>query len=216
MPRATPFLTSFASGELSPLLLGRSDLVKYQSGAKKVRNLLVLPQGPLLRRRGTKYIAPAYSNTYKSRLYPFVFSRTDRVVLEFTQSLIRFIKDGVYLAATVATSYTDIDVFELSIAQQADVLIIAHRNYKTKKLSRLSDVSWTLTDMDFQDGPYLDQNDDEGIRVSVTVTTDTIELNAPSGTFNVGHVGQNVEFKEGSRWRLGNITEYVDTATVKI
>lgn len=215
MPRATPFLTSFASGELSPLLLGRSDLAKYQSGAQRVRNMLVLPQGPLMRRRGTKYLFAGYSNTYKSRLVPFVFSRTDRFVLEFTQNLIRFIKDGV-LIWSLATPYSDIEVFDLAYAQQGDVLIITHRSHKPRKLSRITDTSWTLVEMEFQDGPYLDANEDEGIQITATLTTDTIELKGPSGTFNVGHVGQTVEFKEGSKWRLGNITEFVDSSTVKI
>ena len=48
--------SSFASGELSPLILGRTDLDQYYKGGQKVENVVIVPQGGIKRRPGTKRI----------------------------------------------------------------------------------------------------------------------------------------------------------------
>ena len=40
--------TSFAAGELSPVLHARIDLAQYHVGARTIRNFIVLPQGALM------------------------------------------------------------------------------------------------------------------------------------------------------------------------
>ena len=54
MAEAAPILTSFNAGELSPLLEGRVDLAKYQSGCKVLENFVPTVQGPAIKRSGTK------------------------------------------------------------------------------------------------------------------------------------------------------------------
>jgi hypothetical protein len=54
--------TNFASGELSPLLNGRTDLDQYYKGAQQAENVLVVPQGGLKRRPGTQFLAEARSS----------------------------------------------------------------------------------------------------------------------------------------------------------
>jgi hypothetical protein len=48
--------TSFASGELSPLLMGRTDLDQYYKGAQTAENVVIVPQGGVKRRPGTQFI----------------------------------------------------------------------------------------------------------------------------------------------------------------
>jgi len=48
--------SSFAAGELTPTIEGRSDLPLYQNGAKKMVNWLVLPSSGVTRRPGTEFI----------------------------------------------------------------------------------------------------------------------------------------------------------------
>ncbi|KKM98109.1 hypothetical protein LCGC14_1161200, partial [marine sediment metagenome] len=50
----TPALNSFAAGELSPLLDGRTDLAKYYVGLKTLLNMIAYPTGGATRRGGTK------------------------------------------------------------------------------------------------------------------------------------------------------------------
>lgn len=213
MPRANPAHVSFSAGEVSPYLYGRTDLVKYQTGAARLENLLVLPQGPVMKRRGTRYVMAVDRHV---RLVPFVFSRTDKVVMEFSDLLIRFIVNDAYVAATVVTPYTDAQINELCFAQQADLAIITHRSHPPKKLLRISNTSWTFTDMDLQDGPYLDMNDDENLILSVETVLDKIDLVSKTAVFSAGDVGKYLEFKEGYEWRLGMVTDFVDSTHVKI
>ena len=43
-------------------------------------------------------------------------------------------------------------------AQSADILYITHSSHEVSKLSRTGHTSWTLSEVDFTDGPYLDTN----------------------------------------------------------
>ena len=48
--------SSFASGELSPLLRGRTDLEQYYAGLSTAENVVIVPQGGVKRRPGTEHI----------------------------------------------------------------------------------------------------------------------------------------------------------------
>ena len=56
MPKSQFMQTSFASGELSPLLLGRTDLDQYYKGAQTAENVVIIPQGGVKRRPGTQFV----------------------------------------------------------------------------------------------------------------------------------------------------------------
>ena len=56
MPKSQFMQTSFASGELSPLLNGRTDLDQYYKGAQTAENVVIVPQGGVKRRPGTKFV----------------------------------------------------------------------------------------------------------------------------------------------------------------
>ena len=127
MARANPARVSFSAGEVSPFLNGRTDLAKYQTGARTLENFLVLPQGPILKRRGTKYLTAAEGGTDPVRFYPFIFSRTDCFVIELTPGKIRFITETGYLEDTVGsgpyieiiTPYTAEELEEQDLQEQA-------------------------------------------------------------------------------------------------
>jgi hypothetical protein len=59
---------------------------------------------------------------------------------------------------TVTTTYPTADLFDIQFAQSADILYLAHPSHPPKKLTRTAHTSWTLTDITFEDGPYLDEN----------------------------------------------------------
>jgi hypothetical protein len=53
---------NFVSGELSPLLRGRTDLQQYYQGCETADNVVIVPQGGLRRRPGTEFIAETTRN----------------------------------------------------------------------------------------------------------------------------------------------------------
>ena len=91
----------------------------------------------------------------KVRLEPFEFSTTQAYMLEFLEKNIRVYKDGALIDdLEIATPYLEADIFDLQMTQSADVMTIVHENYAPRELSRTSHTDWTLTEIDFIDGPY--------------------------------------------------------------
>ena len=50
---------------------------------------------------------------------------------------------------TLVSPYTEDDLFDLNLAQNADVITIAHPSYATRELARVAATNWTLTSIDF-------------------------------------------------------------------
>ena len=48
--------SSFVSGELSPLLKGRTDLAQYYQACETAENVVIVPQGGMRRRPGTAFV----------------------------------------------------------------------------------------------------------------------------------------------------------------
>ena len=62
MARLAPIQNSFAAGELSPLMYGRSDLEGYQQGLAELRNMYANTRGPAVRRPGFRHVMRAAGN----------------------------------------------------------------------------------------------------------------------------------------------------------
>jgi hypothetical protein len=225
MARVAVQLTNFTGGELSPRLDGRNDLTKYASGCKTLENMIVYPHGSAARRPGTQFVAEVKDSTKKTRLVPFEFSTTQTYMLEFGNQYIRFYKDnGVILSGgspyEIVSPYLEAELFEIKFAQSADVMYICHPNHAVRKLSRTGHTAWTLTEVNFTNGPYLDNN--------ITTTTFTISahtvgagrtltasaitgINSDTG-FQTTDVGRLVQFRDGH----GKITARTSTTVVTI
>jgi hypothetical protein len=225
MARVAVQLTNFTGGELSPRLDGRNDLTKYASGCKTLENMIVYPHGSAARRPGTQFVAEVKDSTKKTRLIPFEFSTTQTYMLEFGNQYIRFYKDnGVILSGgspyEIVSPYLEAELFEIKFAQSADVMYICHPNHAVRKLSRTGHTAWTLTEVNFTNGPYLDSN--------ITTTTFTISahtvgagrtltasaitgINSDTG-FQTTDVGRLVQFRDG----YGKITARTSTTVVTI
>lgn len=186
MARANTIQTNFTSGEVSPLMYGRVDTTKYFNGARKLQNMVVLPQGGAYRRPGTVYQGNTKSNGY-AVLRKFVFSATQTYTLEFGNLYLRFWKTTGQVTSAgspyeIATPYLLADLPYLCFAQSADVVYITNSNYPVMKLSRFADTNWTLTTVNFLDGPYLDI-DSSTNQLTLTLVSDitTLVSNATGG-----------------------------------
>lgn len=85
---------SFAGGELTPELLGRIDLAKFQTGLDTCRNFISLPYGPAVNRAGFKYVIETKDSTKGSVLIPFIYSTSQAYVLEFGDQYMRIHTEG--------------------------------------------------------------------------------------------------------------------------
>jgi hypothetical protein len=218
MARVAVQLTNFTGGELSPRLDGRNDLTKYASGCKTLENMIVYPHGSAARRPGTQFVAEVKDSTKKTRLVPFEFSTTQTYMLEFGNQYIRFYKDnGVILSGgspyEIVSPYLEAELFEIKYAQSADVMYICHPNHAVRKLSRTGHTAWTLTEVEFTNGPYLDDN---VTAVTFHLSAHTVgtgrTLTASTATFSSTDVGRLVRFRDG----YGEITAFTSTTEVTI
>lgn len=106
-------VTSFASGELAPRFYGRFDIPQYRTGARKLRNVIVTPEGAAMRRQGTKYVATAYDSTSEVAYLKLQHSSRDATLIEAGNSYFRFIKDGQIIEMLTGLPYTGDQVREL-------------------------------------------------------------------------------------------------------
>jgi hypothetical protein len=101
---STPIkIVSFSGGEVSPLLYGRTDLTKYETGLRTLRNMIALRHGGATRRPGTQYVGTTLNNGDPVRLIPFIYNETGNgqsYVLEFGNLYVAFIQNGGYVLGT--------------------------------------------------------------------------------------------------------------------
>ncbi len=102
MPKLVSAQSSFSSGELSPLLMGRTSLAQYQNGCQDVQNMVVLPQGGLTKRPGTKFVREVKDSASQTVLLPFVVGTEQSYVTEFGNGYVRFYRNGGILLSTAA------------------------------------------------------------------------------------------------------------------
>lgn len=59
---------------------------------------------------------------------------------------------------SITSPYTSAQAFQIHVTQSADVMYIAHPDIHPKKLSRFDTLDWTIVDVPFTGGPFLDEN----------------------------------------------------------
>ena len=203
MARVAAQLSNFTAGELSPRLDGRNDLAKYSAGCATVENMVIYPHGAAARRPGTTFIAEVKSSSAKTRLIPFEFSTTQTYILELGNQYMRFYRDNGQILSSgspfeISTPYLTAELFDIKFAQSADVMYITHPNHQTRKLSRTGHTSWTLTVVDFTNGPYLDTNTST---TTITASAHTVgtgrTFTASASTFVSTDVDRLIRFRDG-------------------
>jgi len=218
MARVAAQLSNFTAGELSPRLDGRNDLAKYSAGCATVENMVIYPHGAAARRPGTQYVASVKTPANKTRLIPFEFSTTQTYILELGNQYIRFYKDNGQILSSgspyeISSPYLTAEIFDIKFAQSADVMYITHPSHKTRKLSRTGHTSWTLTEVDFVNGPYLDTNSST---TTITASAHTVgtgrTFTASASTFASTDVGRLVRFRDG----YAEITGFTSATVVTV
>lgn len=224
MTKVSPIQTNFNGGELSPLMFGRPDVDKYKTGLQTCLNFVPLIQGPLERRPGTGHIISVKTASLSTLLKEFIFSSTQAYVIEFGNLYARFIKDLAQIDTgspiELTTTYLTADLFLLRFAQSADLLYITHSSYPPRKMTRTSDTAWSITNVTFEDGPYLKTNTTattltlSGTTGSVTVTASaTTGIN--TGGFVSTDIGRLIRWKDpAGDWTYLTITAVGSTTSV--
>ena len=142
--------TNFASGELNPLLITRTDASAYFSGAKTLRNWYLLDEGGLMRRPGTTYKATLPG---KSRVIPFIFSNDELAVFVLSNGRLDvYDSDGVAIQTNITANvnWTEAQLFQINFAQFGDTVFMTHRDNPTLEVKRTSASTFTVTEFAFE------------------------------------------------------------------
>ena len=180
MARAAPSLSAFNSGELSPLLAGRSTgnfEATYKTGCRIMENFLATIQGPAIGRGGTKFVAEVKQSNDRTWLVRFIFSASQAFVLEFGDEYIRFYTERAQVLSgmsiyEIATPYAVEDLTNadgscaLSFKQSGDVIYIACDGYPPQKLQRFGNTNWVIEQYKPKNGPFKKQNVDQDFTVT--------------------------------------------------
>ena len=229
MSRAVTLQTNFTTGEIDPLLTSRIDINQYYNGLDKARNVLIQPQGGVVRRPGLEYIGtiPSAANPQNgSRLVPFEFSTSQSYMLLFVNNRMYIYKDKVlvtninatgndYLTTTISSSYINF----MDYAQSADTLIVVHEDMQPKQITRgVSDSTWTISDISFEYIPqyaFTISTTSGPHNITPSEVDGNITITASGTTFISTDVGQYVEANDGiGRARIVNFVSATEVDAI--
>ena len=123
---------------------------------------------------------------------------------------------------TIASPYLEAELFDIKFAQSADVMYITHPSHEVEKLSRTGHTSWTLADVDFTNGPFIDVNTtattltpaSAGVGTGVNITaSSTTGINDDQGWLTTD-VGRQIHFNGGYAVITARTNSTVAVATI--
>lgn len=197
MAKTTIIQSNLNAGELSPPLEGHIDLDRYANGVKTMLNAIPQIEGGARRRFGFRQMAPT-KTTGATRLVPFVFSKSQAYFIELGDSYARFysVNGQIQQAGVpieIATPWAASKVFEIEYAQGSDTMFVAHPSMPMKRLVRILQTAWTISDAPFDPIPI----DEIGMRPAATLTLSSTAPGAATATLSAAtllasDVGRNI------------------------
>jgi hypothetical protein len=194
---------SGASGEIAPLLRGRRDLARWQTGDARLLNVVALPEGARQRRSGTRFVLPLKNEAQKGLLIDFEAAADDSYVLVINAGVMRVLRDGGFVESSpgvpfeLATPFSEASLERLQYAQSIDQIFIASGTAAPTVLTRTGALSWSFGTYDLVEGPVRVQNTNRSHTITASDTTGLVTLTASLATFQPGHVGSVWRFDEG-------------------
>ena len=121
----------------------------------------------------------------------------------------------------IATPYQEEDLLDLRFVQNGDLAYIFHNDYAPRQLARMGNTNWTLTEVEFLDGPYQKLNattttlnpsaaTGTGITIAASATTG---INGGQGFLSTD-VGRFIRIKHSTTWGYAQITAVGSTTSV--
>jgi hypothetical protein len=223
----------FTAGEVSLKMLAQVDYDGYYKSARKIRNLLCLPQGGVKNRFGTNYIDVITDRTAGSTTYitdpdllqviRYDASPTEKFTLIIRPDTTSNTAADIYLGGVLLTSvgmpsYDAQLIADIRFIPGQRRLVLLHPSVSPQQLI-LGAVSnyWTFATVNFRQLPTYDYSAVDGTSYSsytftITATSGTaltdgtaITLSCNNAVFTLNHVGGAFYFNTG-RLRINGFT----------
>jgi hypothetical protein len=207
--------TNFSSGEIDPALIGRTDTPFYSSSAEKLKNVVVMTQGGVMRRPGLEYCATLAAGHKK--MLRFKRNSGESYTIILSDLLLSVYRKGILLAS-VASPYSAGQVSKVRSAYGGDTILMFHPDISVKKLVRQgSDNDWVLGDYELRNVPSYDFdpttiNGASTTPANVKITPSSMSgnivlaLSAANSAWDASVVGQYFE-GAGGRARITRMTD---------
>lgn len=216
MPKTIWAQTNFTGGEISPRLLGRTDLARYANALLTGENVVVLEQGGARLKPGTDLTGSSKFADRPARLIPFVVSPTLAYDLEFGDLYVRVWLADVMVLELVSP-FTVAMLPALDYTQGADTMFIASGLLPIYRLQRFGDAVWNLEPTPFDPVPF----DEIGARFPVVVTLSSVALGsgrsatAATAIWNLTDIGRHITAGGGRALVTAFISTTVLTVTIE-
>ncbi len=117
----------------------------------------------------------------------------------------------------ISTVYGPNDLSDIHYVQSNDVMYLVHPDHPPQKLSRFDHASWTIADVDWEWGPFLDDNT-ETTTITPSDVNGTITLTASANIFDANHVGSiwKIVEKSDNSYVTGTLDANESSTTVAI
>ena len=217
MPKIRPITNNFKNGELDPAMEGRTDLESYYSSVHLLQNLICKSTGSLINRGGWHFVAMSkdYNTGDPPILIPFQYAELQNYAIEAGDLYFRFFMDCGWIPDpgdptipyTKESPYEEDDLPDLWWAQGDINLYTIHPDHIPKILTREDHDDWSITDIEFIDGPYMDE--DTTIKITPEDTSgDDKFLDADGDLWLEGHEGALWKIRDGEEYGYVRITNY--------
>ena len=198
MARTETTQSAFAAGEWSPLMLGRTDLPRFQQCCAELENALVLVQGGATRRWGTRYIAPAKFPDKQVRLMAFRFSVTQAYVLELGDLYARFYTQSSRIESPpgtpieAVTPWTEAMLPDLEWVQYGDTAIVVHPSVVPYRIVRITSTQWKIQAAPFIVYPSAESGLSPATTATLSAASGAITITSGVAAFLNADVGRTV------------------------
>lgn len=148
----------FASGEMSPETILRTDIDKYYRGCRKLQNFIVQKTGGVSRRCGFRYVDSFEynSDTNPVRLFSFEYSDTDVALLVFTLNTMRVYRNDVLVSTITSYAITEGFIRNFYPCQVGNRVYVATGEKPVEIFRELDGTTekWIITAYNYADGPF--------------------------------------------------------------
>lgn len=191
MPTETWSQYAFNWGMFDGYMRGRSDVKPYQRALAELRNGFLLPQGPMTRRRGTKYFREVPNTLNEDQIINIRFRITgneEYLLRVCPDGNIRIFDNHLLLRATIAHGYAASDIRSLRWVQAGNTMVFVHPDYWPRQLRNNGRaVAWVMADIRFNTLPFYRYNTGQTCKPNATTGAVTLELSGSDGYWNAGH-----------------------------
>ncbi|TWC18120.1 hypothetical protein FBY06_11545 [Pseudomonas sp. SJZ085] len=215
MARLSLIQTNFTAGEVSPRMLGRVDLSRYQNGAETIENAWPVIHGGAVRRDGTLFVAAAKFPDKKCRLIPYVFNTEQAYMCEFGDLYVRiYYPNGTYTGVELVSPYSHTMLDRVDYVQGADTMFIFNTSVPVYRLRRLADTEWSLAPAPFVTKPF----DEKGIdfTTSITFSDPTVGTGRTATSAASAFLASDVDREIWSGGGVAKITAYTSATVVTV